>query len=124
MTDAGRDRRRRRFPAMTRAIVAGRISVVGGASRYCTFRNRSVSTVSFSAAVSTRSMYALTSRTGSDRCPSTCGIDRSLPLAICQATSSGFATALKNRCASRAWPPGSAFRRVIAWIAATVMPWA
>ena len=69
-----------------------------------TLKNRSAMRASDSHAVSTQSAHRLVTRVASDRRPSTSGMPRSVPAAICQATPIDFAAARKYRW-GRSWMP-------------------
>jgi hypothetical protein len=61
-------------------------------------------------------------RIDNGRGPSTSGRDRSVPTAVSQATRSFLALARKNRHGKLRCPPRSQSHKMIASIAATVMP--
>ena len=112
----------RRLVAATRIRKDGCSSRAGGSTRFITRKNPSVTTVSDSAAASTRSVYQFDNRIGIERRPGTCGKARSAPTAIRQAVRTGFAAARKNRRLKSASPRSRQSRNATASSAATDIP--
>ena len=105
-----------------RHIIEGRSSRIGASTSQATLRNCSNAAVSYSAAVSNRSMYPLSNLVDSGGVPSISGRRRSPPAASCQAWPIGFAVARKNRRGRFAVPRDRQFRSAKASSAATAIP--
>ena len=95
-----------RLPNSTRRAIEGRSSRVGGCWREATWRNCSATMGSCSAAVSTRSTYALMTRTGSGRVPRTGGRFRSEPIVSRHARSIGLLAAREEPSGKVVVAPG------------------